>query len=849
MSTSYEPHITAGKEKSKIKVKISHRIIELFSEGLYSSPHKAIEELVSNSFDAGAQNVHVILSPDLQEPKATIVVIDDGEGMDENGMRQHWIIGMSNRRGTARGDGRKPIGKFGIGKLATYVLAERLTHICRINGQYLAATMDYTKIDPSEGKGVYDEKEEIELPFRELKASEAEELLRPWTQGGKEGFKVLKLFGKGSRDTWTVAIMSGLKEMGQKIQRGRLKWILRTAMPLRPDFNLFLDGVKMEPSKLEAALVKKWIIGKDIIELPKPGTKDLEPTEDNSRKKDSKYYYGLTHHDLGRITGFVELYEDPLDIGKSEGLERSNGFFVYVHERLINVDDPGFGINRNLLQHGTFSRLRVVVHMDGLDEDLRSSRESLRQGNKYNLAQDFLHAIFNIARNQLLAHDKAKAPGALMSARLSAAPGSITRKPIYALARLAINGEISPLYTRLPAGLSKSQKDAFLSDLQKRIESQDEIIKAVEIVELSSSDVMVVYGLENGKLQINAFHPFVASFLDEFQNAKTGMPLELLCLSEVLMEANLYAMNLPENTIHEILARRDELFRQLVRSSGRRTALMVSSSLMDVKDDEDRLEEELRAAFEVMGFANVIRLGKKGKPDATAEAHISATEDGKIQRYKVGLEAKSGQSVSAHRLNVSGIARHMEQFKCDHHLVAGNGFATSTGEDSATVIEITKEKEKTGRTITLIHIDDLARLVRLIPAKRISLSRLRGFFQNCITPEDSKKWVDAIDAEIPKKWPFKEILETISELSNNRPNEAVAYPAIYTALEYKKGIRLSGSDLKECCKAIQVMSAGGLYAREDSVEIDRRPDLILADIRTAVHEYPEAEQEKLKIYI
>ena len=41
--------------KKHIDVRISYRIIELFSEGLYSSPNKAVEELVSNSWDAGAE--------------------------------------------------------------------------------------------------------------------------------------------------------------------------------------------------------------------------------------------------------------------------------------------------------------------------------------------------------------------------------------------------------------------------------------------------------------------------------------------------------------------------------------------------------------------------------------------------------------------------------------------------------------------------------------------------------------------------------------------------------------------------------------------------------------------------
>src|SRR5437867_1191619 len=91
-----------GQKTSDIDVRISYRIIQLFSEGLYSSPNKAIEELVSNSFDAGANNVHVIIAPDLLADDATIVVIDDGVGMDEAGLKEHWLIGVSNKRDPSR---------------------------------------------------------------------------------------------------------------------------------------------------------------------------------------------------------------------------------------------------------------------------------------------------------------------------------------------------------------------------------------------------------------------------------------------------------------------------------------------------------------------------------------------------------------------------------------------------------------------------------------------------------------------------------------------------------------------------------------------------------------------------
>ncbi|MEW5870954.1 MAG: ATP-binding protein [Chloroflexota bacterium] len=122
---------TIGQKISEIPVRISYRIIELFSEGLYASPHKAVEELVSNSYDAGAKNVHIIISPDRKSKDAVILVIDDGLSMDEEGLRQHWLIGVSNKRQLDTLPlGRKQIGKFGIGKLATlYLLTGLLTSV------------------------------------------------------------------------------------------------------------------------------------------------------------------------------------------------------------------------------------------------------------------------------------------------------------------------------------------------------------------------------------------------------------------------------------------------------------------------------------------------------------------------------------------------------------------------------------------------------------------------------------------------------------------------------------------------------------------------------------------------
>lgn len=68
--------------------------------------------------------------------------------MDDLGLEQLWHIAFSPKRATPVQNGRKIIGKFGIGKLATYALANKLTYICKAaDGKIRRVTMDFGRLD------------------------------------------------------------------------------------------------------------------------------------------------------------------------------------------------------------------------------------------------------------------------------------------------------------------------------------------------------------------------------------------------------------------------------------------------------------------------------------------------------------------------------------------------------------------------------------------------------------------------------------------------------------------------------------------------------------------------------
>ena len=320
-----------GAESGSIAVRLSYRIVELFSEGLYTSPNKAVEELVANSFDAGALGVHVILSPDLHTQDATIAVIDDGEGMDQDGLRQHWLIGMSNKRSLPTlPRGRQQIGKFGIGKLATYVLSNRLTHISKSGNKYYSTSMDYSMID-SRVQGDLEPKAPIKIALRELTTAQAQRAVEPWTES--EAFKPSNtaLFGKESPPSWTVSIMSSLKDKVHEIKPGTLRWVLSTALPLRPDFGIWLNGKRLVASKEGKGLLRTWVLGKDLVDLPRPSPNGITLAEDKTAAPDGDRRFGLDVPNLGRITGYAEAYEDLLT-GKSDDIGRSYGFLCTYTE-------------------------------------------------------------------------------------------------------------------------------------------------------------------------------------------------------------------------------------------------------------------------------------------------------------------------------------------------------------------------------------------------------------------------------------------------------------------------------------------------------------------------------------
>lgn len=115
----------------EFKIKILGRTLEHLGVQTYKRREPAIVELVANCWDAGATHVwiDVPLASDYNASSSTITIRDDGGGMSEHQIQDEYLVIGRNRRrksGEVVG-GRLVLGRKGIGKLAGFGIAQKMT--------------------------------------------------------------------------------------------------------------------------------------------------------------------------------------------------------------------------------------------------------------------------------------------------------------------------------------------------------------------------------------------------------------------------------------------------------------------------------------------------------------------------------------------------------------------------------------------------------------------------------------------------------------------------------------------------------------------------------------------------
>lgn len=722
MSTDISELSGAGQEIEEIPVRISYEIIRLFSEGLYQSPHKAIEELVSNGYDAEASRVHVLL-PDQPENNTDGIkplwVIDDGNGMNEDGFRQLWRIADTNKGGPPPSSGRAPIGQFGIGKLAAYVLAWKLIHISRVDGKLLLTAMDFHQVTGRQREAI----DPVQVSLREVDDATARMHLSEIEHRDPAAWELM--FGdEGQNHTWTAAGMSDFRDLYDKLSTGRLRWVLRSGLPLHTDFKIWLNGEKIVSSKENIPGIESISIDENL-----PG--------------------------IGNVKGTARIHEKQLTTGKSEQIGRSHGFFIRVRKRVINLDDELFGIQQP--NHAAWSRFALEVNADGLREHLLSSREGVRDSEEIRVFRNYLLDVFNRCRTAYDEWNRKENKQLDIIALLSENPSTHVTEPLIRSVRNTVETGSETFYIEIPHDVKEENRSEWLTTYEEEVSEKP--FDETKFIKDGPNAPALRYDPATRSLVVNADHPFVDKLTD---GDKHRNPAKLFASSEVLLEGQLQDQGVDRSAIANFLRDRDRVLR-LMAGDAPPTAVEVLRRLDVASENSTALERAVGAVFQVLGF----QYGRRKGGNAPGSDGVLYARLGRHKRtladYRLVYDAKqtNHSSVSADKIDLASLDDFRKQERADFGFFIATAYAAETDREGALNRRINSE---TGRCLTLLKIEHLRRLVELHYQHGVTLTELRTLFENAhIVPEVSD-WIASLESKLEQgRVPLSDLLHGLEQ--------------------------------------------------------------------------------------
>jgi hypothetical protein len=703
---------TAGSPVGEVNVSLSHELVHLLSEQLYQSPTKAIEELVVNGYDAGAHDCRVLIPVPNVEPQGIVAVYDDGFGMDRQGMSDLWQIGRSSKRleEIEKRVKRKVIGKFGIGKLATYAIANVLTYVSKTKEGILSVSVRFSDFK-SAPRGP---ESPLKLPITEVVSQKLSAIPKFAEVCDALNVKTSSLFTSAAR-SWTICILEELKPKCEALKPVHLARVLASAMPIRPDFELALNKKKVVPTKEKF----KKVVEFGVHQLPAVRLKSLEKATDEKWMVKGKSLVSASFPQ--GVRGDVVVTQESLLGGKSEDLMRSHGFFIRVRGRLLNEVDPLFGLKP--ISYSTFNRFRADLDVDDLNPAITAPREGAETSDLTRRLRLLLNEIALEAREQYEEYEAEQA-------RKEANKKEHDRN--FVVPRLVEHTVADVLATQGEGGdgseadeswfYLKVQPGADVGQLAKSLYEQPRTKYKYKYVAGGRTGRLVTFNPSDFVFQVNQDHELVRAHVDDME---ARMLLEDFVTAEALLEIYLREQHIPGHTVGDILEKRDTLLRSLSKDHPF-SLRAIAQLIRDSPEDERDLEMALVAAARGLGFV-ATHISGAGEPDGLARF----TDYSQGER-KVILEAKSSAGIpSLAALDLAGIHEHAKNRKADGALLVAPGYPGAARRGESAVSKRANELH-----ISCWTIEDLARVVEAAEARHITTQQVLEIVLKKFAPED-----------------------------------------------------------------------------------------------------------------
>ena len=809
MGTINDQLDSLGEVVDQVELQVDYQIIEHFSEHLYDSPNKAVEELVANGFDAFATEVEVFTPGPHTNDR--VLVLDNGHSMDIEGLKKLWWIAKSpktdERIATHQGRERKLIGKFGIGKLASYSVGNMISHLCRHGPQFYLVCVDYQKIHvPQDGH--------ITAPVVQLTDDRARDLLSSLLT--TQPTSTQRIF---DAESWTLAIIEDLKV--QDLRPGRLTWVLGNGMPLNPDFSIRVNGEIVE-SKLAKEAVIKWDFGTDrVVDAIRSRWDELSRSDDGTAHESvsvgsEPIQFGAqagldpSHPEeetpyvllptIGKVWGRIRLFDDTLLKYRSVDSGRSHGFFLMVRGRLTNPDDDKLYIPDPSFQ--SFFRSQFVIHADGLDDALLADRQRLRIGTGVRELEILQRILMGIARVTIEARDEASEEEENAKSALPIRSRTYYRGPLNALALHA------PI---------------------EQVADFDPLHVAVERKPLGEEDAISVINFPDKALQVNSSHPYYAVLEQRAGRSRAGRELlrtvDLFAVAERLLEGHLLETGFEFDEVAAVMEWRDGLFRGLAKSY--EEAPQVVQEMWRLSYPGGRaFELAVAKVFEDMGF-KARHAGGANEEDVLVMATVGP------ESYSFVVEAKGSRGpVNNDAAEVSGAARHRDSAQVENAVIVAREFMglDRLGDQSA----VYQECASTGG-VALMTVDVIERIHGAVTRFSYPLALIEDIVITLESLEQKLVKVKALE-EPETGFDFGALLDQIWERQQGEAAESVVpYRAVYQQAGWREHFEFA--DFERRLIALETFAAGRIQVNQQSevVHLRQAPELIQQQIERALH--------------
>jgi len=765
----------AGRPEGKVEVDISYEIIRQFSMQLYTNPRKAIEELVCNSYDAGADECYVKTPMNQGD---FLAVIDNGESMDCNGLQDLWKIAVSPKTdlGVDRIDnGRQQIGKFGVGKLAAFSLGKRLTHIAMKNGEVRIVSVSSGEIRDQEGGG----KPAFEI--HKLSEKDARPVLEPYLVGLPKPWEK-------EWESWTLAVVSEIDEetAGRALKIGFLRRMITHALPLSSRFEVSLDGMAVEKRQLKKKDVivrievtdKKFLDHLGIVlqhywrerlqiestsEVPENLFKCTTAKMPNPQNVDEKIHV-LVVPKLGPVFGNAVMTRKTLTTEKlTERGYRDNGFAIYVRGRQVNPEDELFGITQR--SHMYWRRFRAEVEIPALDGILLVQRNSVSENkDEVSITREVLRTLFEESRKQAEAIEEV---------------GEYEPEPFGSRLRT-----LSPIVSSYALrGLAK----------EKYPEGGIESV-GVEFATIGDSEPPAVYDSDSGSILINDEHPIMAA-LDE--QGKAGRQLKHV-LGEAIAGFLMAGGYLRARGVDEgLVAEAEDIIDDALRSAAGFVVDEVERHIQELEEAsfEGRkpFEKAIVMAFRDFRLSTTLH-GKSGETDAVLVIPQAATKN-----MMIAVEAKGSKGPVTHEdVSAATVNRHMQDQKCTNAFVVAREFQTKgKGEEDSALV-----KEMRGK-FPLITTSSIGTMLRLHSSRPFTHEKVKDILTTWKHPNEQEGFIREVWKSLPDSGLMREVLtiawerQKVDDKNFPEPGIILADPRIM-----KRG--LSRPDIVKIIEAMQI---------------------------------------------